>query len=333
MPAQRRVKAACRGYDESGAQSGRAPRPKPGAGAVKVLVTGGCGFIGNTLARTLAADGWEVTVLDDFSGGSRARLPNEIHVIQGSITDRDALRVGLRGVEAVAHLAAATSVLESVADPWPGFEVNVRGTLLTLEEAVRAGARRFVFASSNAAVGDHDGAIDELVPSRPVSPYGASKAAGEAYCAAFRNMGRLETISLRFANAYGPFSGHKSSVIAKFLRLLFDGKPLTVYGDGQQTRDFIFVQDVADAIALALRRPLREPVLQIATGVETSVIDLVEALSEVTGIEAEIIWTSQPAGEIRRNYSSVSRAERDLGFVARVPLGEGLRATAEWMAQ
>ncbi len=299
---------------------------------MNVLVTGGCGFIGSTLVRTLTASGRDVTVLDDLTGGSRGGLPSGIRLVQGSVTDRAALRAALVGAEAVVHLAAATSVLESVADPWPGFEVNVRGTLLALEEAVRAGVRRFVFASSNAAVGDQEGAIDETRPSSPASPYGASKAAGEAYCSAFRKARDLETVSLRFANAYGPFSAHKASVIAKFLRLLLDGRPLTVYGDGQQTRDFIFVQDVADAIGLALARPLREPVLQIATGVETSVIDLVTGLSEVTGIKPQITWLPQPAGEIRRNYSRVSRAESSLGFVARVPLRAGLRVTAEWMA-
>jgi UDP-glucose 4-epimerase len=298
-----------------------------------VLVTGGRGFIGTNLVQTLTEGGRRVTVLDDFSSGSRNDLPRGVRVVQGSVMDRSALRAALRDAQAVVHLAAATSVLESIADPWPGFEVNVRGTLMALEETARAGVRRFVFASSNAAVGNHDGAIDETVPSLPSSPYGASKAAGEAYCAAFHNAGHLETISLRFANAYGPFSGHKSSVIVKFLKFLFDDVPLTLYGDGNQTRDFIFGRDVAEAIVLALARPVGAPVLQIATGVETSVIDLVTALSDVTGIKPRIAWLPQPAGEVRRNYSNVSRAQSTLGFVARVPLREGLRATADWMAR
>lgn len=300
---------------------------------MRVLVTGGSGFLGSTLVRTLIQTRWDVTVLDDLSSRAENRLPYGVRLVTGSVTDREALRTAVKGAEAVVHLAAMTSVIDSVHDPWRAFEVNVRGTLLALSEAADAGVQRFVFASSNAAVGDHDGAIDETLPSLPASPYGASKAAGEAYCAVFRNMRRLQAVSLRFANAYGPFSAHKSSVIPKFLRLLLDRKPLTVYGDGRQTRDFIFVQDVADAIALALQRPLQDPVLQIATGVETSVIDLVTLLSEVTGIEARLTWMPQPEGEIRRNHSSVFRAQRTLGFVARVPLQQGLRVTAEWMAQ
>lgn len=298
-----------------------------------VVVTGGYGFIGVNTVRDLVARGFAVRVLDDLSGGHPEHLADVPHErVEGDIRDPGAVARALDGAAAVVHLAASTSVLESVADPLPTFEVNVGGTLALLRGAVEAGASRFVLASSNAALGEHPPPLDERVVPRPVSPYGASKLAAEAYCAGFAGSHGIGAVALRFANVYGPYSGHKTSVVAKFVRRMLAGEPVTIYGDGRQTRDFIHVDDVVQAIRLALTRPHGEAVFQIATGRETSVIELVERLGRCAGASPPIEWLPPAAGEIRRNSSSIELARARLGFDPAVTLDDGLPATWAWLA-
>lgn len=299
----------------------------------KVLVTGGCGFLGATLVPALEAQGCAVRVLDDLSAGVPQRLPPSTELIQGSVLDADAVKRAVESVDAVVHLAALTSVLDSLNDPWPGFEVNVRGTLTVLDQAAQASASCFLFASSNAAVGEQEPPITEEVASTPLSPYGASKAAGEAYCSAFAKSRGLRTVVLRFANAYGPHFEHKTSVIPNFFRSLRRGDPVTLYGDGKQTRDFIHVEDVAQAIVKAIAREDASGTFQIATETETSISELVRLMHHTTGIEPRIDHVPQPRGEIRRNYAGIARARRELGYSPVVPLAGGLDRTWRWFAE
>lgn len=300
-----------------------------------VLITGGCGFIGSNLVDYLLANGWRVRVLDNLSVGSAEALAGkEVELIVGDIRDYTTVSRAVAGVMGVVHLAAQTGVIPSIENPWLDYDINVGGTLNLLRAAVEHKVQRFVFASSNAPVGEQEPPIDEQKVPRPLSPYGASKLAGEGYCSAFSGSYGLGTVVLRFANVYGPRSTHKSSVVAKFIRRILAAEPLIVYGDGRQTRDFIHVADLCQAIQLALSSDIAGETFQIATGVETSVLELVNLLrTEFPEREVPVQFEPVRPGEIFRNYSNIDRARRMLGFQPGVNLAEGLAETCRWFRQ
>jgi UDP-glucose 4-epimerase len=224
-------------------------------------------------------------------------------------------------------------VLPSIEDPFADFDLNARGTLGALVAAQRAGAARFVFSSSNAPLGAGAYPASEEKPTAPLSPYGASKAAGEAYCSAFHSAYGLDAVAVRFSNAYGPRSAHKSNVIPLFIRRLRAGEELVVYGDGAQTRDFVFVSDLAAGLLLAVEAEgVGGEVFQLASGVETSVNGLISLLGEISGKEPQVRREPPRAGEILRNYSSITKARERLGFAPAVTLADGIRRTYEWFA-
>lgn len=299
-----------------------------------VLITGGAGFIGSNLAARLAAAGDRVRILDDLSMGSPAYLDGVPHqLIVRSLADRDAIGAAVHGVEAVVHLAARAGIPDSVADPLGTFEVNVARLLDVLDAARLAGVRRFVFASSNAAAGDHEPPADERDLPHPVSPYGASKLAGEAYCQAYAATYGLAACALRFSNAYGPRSLHKRSVVAAWLRAALAGGPIEVHGDGRQTRDFVFVDDLADAVRAAIDAPeqaVAGELFQAGTGVETTVNELADAIQTAVGRRLEVRHLPARAGDVRRNVSRVDKAAERLGYRAAVPLAEGIARTTAW---
>jgi UDP-glucose 4-epimerase len=305
---------------------------------VTVLVTGGCGFIGVNLARRLVAAGHHAVAFDDLSTGKAAdgERAGFDEVVVGDIRDLDALQAAVRssGAGAIVHLAARTGVVDSVQDPAGDVDVNVRGTLNALLAARDQRLGAFVFASSGAPLGDADPPGREDVAPRPRSPYGASKLAGEGLCSAFTASYGLPSVALRFTNVYGPWSYHKGSVIATFLRNAMLGKPLVVYGDGAQTRDFLFVDDLCDAVVSVIERPPSGHLYQLGTGVETTVSALVQKIVTLFP-EREIMVEQAPsrAGEVDRSYSDVSRARVDLGYDPRTTLDEGLRVTRDWFAQ
>jgi UDP-glucose 4-epimerase len=299
-----------------------------------VLITGGAGFIGSNLAARLAAAGDRVRILDDLSMGSRSYLDGIPHeLIVRSLAERAAIDSAVSGVDAVVHLAARAGIPDSIADPVGTFEVNVARLLDVLDAARLAGARRFVFASSNAAAGDHEPPADERDLPHPVSPYGASKLAGEAYCQAYAATYGLAACALRFSNAYGPRSLHKRSVVAAWLRSALAGQPIEIHGDGEQTRDFVFVDDLADAVRAALDAP--EPVVagelfQAGTGVETTVNELADAIQTAVGRRLEVHHLPARIGDVRRNVSRVDKAAERLGYRAAVPLADGIAQTTDW---
>lgn len=304
---------------------------KPHSNRQRIFITGGAGFIGANLVKYLLdREGYDITVYDNLSTGSKANLDKaiadsnqkgKVRFIQADILDFDPLLCAVLGHSAVIHLAAHTRVLESVADPKENFEVNVIGTFNLLEAARKNKIKKFVFASSNAAVGEQKPPINERMVPKPLSPYGATKLYGEALCSAYYNSYSLRTISLRFANAYGPYSDHKTSVVAKFLRLAKEGRNLEIYGDGMQTRDFIHVQDIAQAIHLIIAHdesgctsPWGE-VFQIATGKETAIINLAKMLLRLAGLPEQLItFAPQVEGEIRKNFSDITEASKIFGF-------------------
>ncbi len=308
----------------------------------RIFVTGGAGFIGANLVRMLLAHGYQVTVLDNLSTGRRGYLEGlPIEMIEGDILDTALIGKAVQGHDGVIHLAAQTGVPGSLADPQRDCLINVTGTLSLLEVCRSIGSRRqrgggatpggpkFVFASSNAPLGRQPPPASEDKAPLPISPYGASKLAGEAYCLAYHGSWGLDTVVLRFGNVYGPFSAHKDSVVAKFFKNFLTKREITIDGDGRQTRDFIYVDDLCRAILLALEKDARGEVLQIATGVETSILELAALLQEVVGV-ADIVHGKPRQGDIRRNYSSINKIKRLLEWEPTTALIRGLHETYAW---
>ena len=250
------------------------------------LITGGCGFLGTNLIRTLMAEGGHsIRILDDLSVGGREDLGAVAHfqevaepgggdapveLVVGDVRDADLTMKAAKGMDVVVHFAANTGVGPSVENPRRDCEINVIGVFNMLEAARQQGVGRFVFASSGAPAGEVEPPIHEELAPHPVSPYGASKLAGEGYCSAYWGTFALETVALRFGNVYGPGSTHKSSVVAKFLKDALAGRGLEIFGDGRQTRDFIFVDDLIRAVVLAATVPgIGGETFQIAANTET----------------------------------------------------------------
>jgi UDP-glucose 4-epimerase len=301
-----------------------------------VLITGGAGFIGSNLARVLTARGDRVRILDDLSIGRAAYLNGVPHeFVGGSLADAAVVRSAVGGVDGIVHLAARAGIDDSVRDPLGTFAANVAWSMGLLEAARLAGVRRFVFASSNAAAGDHAPPSDETDLPHPISPYGASKLAIEAYGQAYAATFGLAACSLRFSNAYGPYSLHKRSVVAAWLRAAHQGRPIEINGDGRQTRDFVHAEDLAAAIVAVLGAPEADvagELFQAGTGVETTVAELADEIVRATGRPIEIRHAPARAGDIARNVARVDKAASVLGYRAAIPLREGLTRTAAWFA-
>ncbi|HLL08697.1 MAG TPA: NAD-dependent epimerase/dehydratase family protein [Nocardioidaceae bacterium] len=301
----------------------------------KVLVSGGAGFIGVNLARVLSSEGFHARCYDNFSTGRRedAEEAGYDEIVEGDILDPDSFGQAALGCRYVVHLAAQAGVPTSVADPVRDCELNVRGTLNALIAARDAGAEGFVFASSSAPLGDITPPAHEGIVPRPKSPYGASKLAGEAYCSAFAGSYDLATIALRFSNVYGPYSYHKGSVVAAFCKHAQAGEPIVIYGDGLQTRDFIYVDDICAGIAGAMSSGAKGAVAHLASGVETTVLDVADEIA--SRFEGDIAVEHRPprAGDVLRSSADISGARSLFGFEPSVALGEGLDHTIGWFQQ
>lgn len=303
------------------------------------LVTGGAGFIGSHLVEALIQRGYPLRVLDDLSTGRASNLAGIIDRIDfrhGSVTDLSAVREAMRGVGTVFHLAAIPSVQRSVENPSETHEVCATGTLNILLAAREARVKRVVYAASSSAYGDQPGAVRrEEDPLLPLSPYAAAKLAGEYYCLAFTRTLGLETVRLRLFNVFGPrqdASSPYSGVIALFLRAFAEGRQPTIYGDGLQTRDFVFVEDAVQAFLRAAEaKSASGNVYNIGSGQATNLLDLVASLNRIFGTGLSPIHAPPRAGDVRHSQADISRAERDLGYHPRFGLEEGLRATLNWL--
>ena len=306
-------------------------RPAP---PLRVLVTGGAGFVGATLVRRLVTAGHSVRVLDNYATGDPAYLDGVgADVVRGDIRDQPALDAALSGIRAVVHLAAAGSVIQSVAEPEENFSVNVLGTFRVLDAARRAGAERVVLASTGGAlIGNAVPPVNERSLAKPISPYGASKLAGEGYAHAFASAYGLPTVALRFANVYGPWSAHKRGAVTLFFRAIEAGQPIVIYGDGSASRDYLHVEDIARAIELALTRDIPGgTVLHIASGVETTVTQLADLCRAAAGApEHPVEYRPARAGEVGRNFASYDLAREVLGYQPSITREAGLRDTWQW---
>jgi UDP-glucose 4-epimerase len=310
----------------------------------RVLVSGGAGFIGSHVVRVHLAAGDEVTVIDDLSSGRAEHVPDGVPLVRADVRSPEARALVASGGFAVLnHHAAQMDVRRSVEDPVFDAQVNVIGLLNLLEGARAGGVRRVVFASSGGTVyGDGARApTPETAPKLPASPYGTAKLTSEYYLATFGRLFGLEAVTLRYSNVYGPRQNPhgEAGVVAIFAKRMLAGEPITIYGDGEQTRDLVFVEDVATANFLAAERPL--PPLgsldarayNVGTGVETSVNRLAELLAQAAGRRSPITRAPARPGEILRSALDVTKAERELGWRPRVSLADGLARTVRWIAE
>jgi len=299
------------------------------------LVTGGFGFIGSHLVEGLLARGCAVRVLDDLSTGRPANLAavaERVDFIRGSITAAEDVDRAVAGCDTVFHLAALPSVVKSVEDPLMSHEVCATGTLRVLDGARRLGVKRLVYAASSSAYGDQPGAVrtedDALMP---MSPYAAAKLAGEHYCGCFTAVYGLETVRLRFFNVFGPRQDPKSpytGVIALFIAAMSEGRAPTIFGDGLQTRDFVYVANVVQALMLAAQAEnVVGKVFNIGNGGSATVLDLVKDLNELLHKNLEPKLLPPRAGDVRHSQADIARAWRDLGYAPSISFRDGLALT------
>ncbi len=322
---------------------------------LKWLITGGCGFIGTSLIKKLQEEGLAsaIRVVDNLSVGNRNDLGHvssffetditevgpiaphrQVELVSADIRDRRAALAVTQGAEVVVHLAANTGVQPSIENPIEDMETNVMGTVHYLEACRRHKVDAFILASSGAPIGTATPPIHEEMACHPISPYGASKLAGEAYCSAYYGSYGLKTVALRFSNVYGPLSDHKNSVVARFINQAIKGETWIINGDGSQTRDFLYIDDLIAAILKTVATLHGGEVFQIATGEETSIKEmagiLAEHLAANTGRRPAIRYGEPLCGEVSRNFSDISKARQMLGWAPRVQLREGLLRTVNW---
>jgi UDP-glucose 4-epimerase len=302
-----------------------------GASLSRALVTGGAGFIGSHLTDSLLADGVHVRVFDDLSTGAAGNLPRSdgLEFIAGDIRDAAAVAGACAGVDAVFHLAALVSVPLSVKDPRRAHDICTTGTFNVLQAAAEKGVRRVVYAASSSCYGDAGrGAIAESAELKPASPYAAAKLAGEHYCAAFAAVTPLETVRLRFFNVFGPRqdpSSPYSGVISIFCRDALAGKTPTIFGDGSQTRDFIYVADVVAALRRAAEAPgVSGRVYNLGRGEACTLLELLASVSAAAGVAIKPNFGPPRVGDILHSMADVSAAKRDLGFAPKTSVAQGL---------
>jgi UDP-glucose 4-epimerase len=316
------------------------------------LITGGCGFIGTSLIKTLINENTHnIRVLDNLTTGTREDLFetckysevsvesigefNGVELVVGDILDEELAVKVTKKADVIIHLAANTGVGPSVENPRADCMANVIGTFNYLEAARINNVTRFVFASSGAPAGEVEPPIHEELPPHPVSPYGASKLAGEGYCSAYYKTFNIQTIMLRFGNVYGPGSLHKSSIVAKFIRQALNKETLEIYGDGTQTRDFIYIDDLINALRLAVVTDgIGGEAFQIASNQETTVGEITEKMVEILNQndinDINVINGETRLGDVKRNYSDTSKAKNRLGWQPTMNQDEGLKKTVEY---
>lgn len=299
-----------------------------------VLITGGCGFIGSNLIDYLTKiGGYRIRVIDNLSLGSKESISGyDVDFIEGDVLDKTSVNHALNNVDTVIHLAAHTRVIESIEDPALNFKTNVIGTYNLLAACRERGIANIINASTGGAIlGEAIPPINEEMVAKPMSPYGASKLAAEGYCSAFNYSYGLKASSLRFSNVYGPRSYHKGSVVAHFYKEIIKGNDLVVYGDGTQTRDFVFIEDLCNGIILALKAE-RPDVYQLGSGKPTSINQLIDLIKEVINSEYtfNVIYKDSRQGEIKHTWTDISKANKCLGYNASMDLPKGLELTWQW---
>ena len=305
---------------------------------MKAVVTGGAGFIGSNLVDALLQDGHEVHIIDNLSTGKRENLVDLVSqtdctFIEGSVTDLDLLRTVFRDIDCVFHQAAIPSVQRSVEDPRATNEANVNGTLSVLIAARDCGVKKVVYASSSSVYGDTPTLpkTEEMIPN-PKSPYAVSKLTGEYYCRVFSEVYGLKTVCLRYFNVYGPKqdpSSDYAAVIPRFITRALEQQPPIIYGDGTQTRDFTYVNDVAHANIQSMKQEV-EGIFNIACGERISVNELATIVMELVGVNLAVIYDAPRSGDIKDSLADISRARKELVYNPEYSLTAGLEETIRW---
>jgi UDP-glucose 4-epimerase len=308
----------------------------------RVLITGGCGFIGANLTEFLLDHtDWHINILDNLSVGSLDSIEslkeftNRIYFFKGDITNLEDVGKAIEGCSYVVNLAAQTGVKPSLKNPFLDLEVNILGTLNLLKNSVDNKIKKFIQASSSAVLGDQKMPLKEEMFPRPNSPYGASKLSGENYCRIFSNTYNLNSNVLRFSNVYGKKAHAKNSIIPKFIKRIILNEVLEIYGDGNQTRDFIYVEDICNGIYLSLIKETQKfELIQLGTGMETSVNSLVRIFEELVKEYSldipDVVFKEPLPGEVFRSYADISKANKILGFSIQNDLEKGLRKSFAW---
>jgi UDP-glucose 4-epimerase len=299
----------------------------------RVLVTGGAGFIGSHVVDSLVSNNYEVRVIDNLSTGKLENISKhvregKISFVEGDLREADFVRKSVHDVDAVIHLAAITSVPFSIIHPSQTYQVNVDGTINLLNACLSSNVRKFIFISTCAVYGESSYLpIDEAHPTNPISPYAASKLAAEQQCRILNRTHKLSTIVLRLFNVYGPRQDSRNpGVVARFAERAKRGLPLIIYGDGSQTRDFVNVEDVADAILKALTNGNGEgKAFNIAFGKATSLNDLAKTVLKTAEIDLELVYEKPRAGDPRQSFADISEARKSIGYNPQISLEEGLR--------
>ena len=306
---------------------------------MKALVTGGGGFIGSNVVRALLARGDDVRVLDNFSTGSRANLAgleHDVQLVEGDLRSYERVHAAVRGAEVVFHQGALPSVPRSVQDPLTTTAVNIEGTLNVLLAARDEGVRRIVNASSSSVYGNTGSLprVETQAPD-PISPYAVAKLAAERFCTSFSRVYGMEIVSLRYFNVFGPRQDPTSqyaAVVPRFIRAIADGEPVTIYGDGDQSRDFTFVDNVVGANLLAADAPdVGGEILNVATGESVTVNALADAIGAMLDMAVEKAYEPAREADVRASWADVGEARRLLGYETRVDFAEGLRRTADYL--
>ena len=304
---------------------------------MKYLITGGAGFIGSHIARALLEKGEEVRVLDNFSSGKRENLQGlDVELVEGDLRDSSKVTEAVKGVDIIFHEAAFVSVPESMEKPQECFDINVTGTSMLFEAARKAGVKRVVIASSAAVYGDSTAMpLVENTPLKQLSPYATSKRIDEMYAELFTNQFGLEVAALRYFNVYGPRQRPDSMYAAAvpiFIRRMLDNKPITVYGDGGQSRDLVNVRDVVQANLLASQHPAAPgQIFNVCTGIETRLLDLLDILYEVFPNAPKHVHAEPRAGDIYRSIGTPKKAVDTLGFKPQISLADGVKEAVEEM--
>lgn len=320
------------------------------------LITGGCGFIGSSLINELKKNKKNrIRIVDNLSVGSKNDLYKIIdfevvtkdklnfkskkhQLIIGDITNTLLCKFITKNVDNVIHLAANTAITKSLIDPLHDCKVNIIGTLNILEGCRNNNVKKLIFSSSAAVGGELRPPISEKIIPKPISPYGASKLAGEGYCSTYYKTFGIETVVLRFGNVYGPGSKNKTSVVAKFINNALSNKPIEIYGSGKQTRDYVFIDDLIKAITQSIKiKNIGGEVFQIATSKETSILQLIKELKinfkNQFLNEIDVIRTDKIKGEMMRNFSNTNKAKKILKWNASIKLNEGLKKTIKYFIE
>ena len=303
----------------------------------RYLVTGGAGFIGSHIVRRLVSEGAEVRVVDNLSTGLAERLDDvreSVDLVRGDLANQQVSEEAVQGIDCVLHQAAVPSVQRSVSDPVGTNRANVTATVNLLESCRKAGVRRVVYAASSSAYGDTEVLPKtEQMPPNPLSPYALQKWVGEHYCKLYHSLYELETVSLRYFNVFGPAQdphSEYSAVIPKFINAMLVKKPITVYGDGEQSRDFTYVENVVEANLMALQASAAPGnVCNIGCGERVTLNTLIRLLEEIMGVKAEVNYADPKPGDVRHSLADITAARRLLGYAPKVWLKEGLMRTVK----